>query len=212
MKFPTIQELKKESFENFQLPPIKPWHRFWKRFFDIIFSLLGLIILSPILLMIAVLIRLTSKGKAIFSHERAGKNDKIFRLYKFRTMYEGVKDQELAPNSPQDPRITRMGKFLRRTSLDEIPQFWNVLRGEMSLVGPRPEMPFIVKNYTALQRKRLLIKPGMTGLWQILGRKDLPLHENIELDFYYIRCQSLFLDFVILFKTIFVVISGKGAY
>ena len=112
----------------------------------------------------------------------------------------------------KDPRVTPIGAILRKTSLDELPQLWNVIRGEMSMVGPRPEMPFIVEHYEAWQRQRLTVKPGITGLWQILGRKDLPLHANLEYDFYYIQNQSLLFDLTILLKTIPVVIFGKGAY
>jgi exopolysaccharide biosynthesis polyprenyl glycosylphosphotransferase len=183
-----------------------------KRFFDIILSLVGLIVLFPLWILIVILIRLDSPGKALFVQNRSGKDGKIFKMYKFRTMDKRVKLYEEAPTSPDDKRITRIGKFLRKTSLDELPQLINVLKGEMALVGPRPEMPFIVKNYTNWQRKRLEIKPGLTGLWQILGRKDLPLHQNIEYDFYYLQNQSLFLDFVILLKTFWVIITGKGAF
>ncbi|MGQ9733011.1 MAG: sugar transferase, partial [Candidatus Zipacnadales bacterium] len=119
---------------------------------------------------------------------------------------------EEAPSTEEDARITSVGRWLRRSSLDELPQLWNVLRGEMSLVGPRPEMPFIVEQYEPWQRRRLDVKPGLTGLWQILGRKDLPLRDNIEYDFYYIRNRSLTLDLVILLKTIGVVLRGRGAY
>lgn len=179
---------------------------------DIFFSLLILTLLAPFWLLIILFIHLDSRGKALFVHERIGKNGKPFQLYKFRTMVDGSSDQEFAPVSLDDKRITRIGKFLRRTSLDEIPQFWNVLKGEMSIVGPRPEMGFIVKKYTILEKTRLLVKPGITGLWQIRGRKDLPLHLNVEYDFFYIQHESLWLDLIILFKTISVVISGKGAY
>jgi len=124
---------------------------------------------------------------------------------------ETPKFQE-APENPDDPRITRAGRFLRKYSLDEIPQLLNVFRGEMSMVGPRPEMPFIVEKYEEWQRRRLCVKPGITGLWQIVGRKKLPLYRNLEYDFYYIRNQSLMLDLIILWKTIPAVLFGKGAF
>lgn len=222
-KIPSISELKKTDFSQLLDPDFQKklglsatsqtqFYLFIKRLIDIALSLAALIIFAPIWLLIIILIRLDSKGPAIFCHERVGKNGKIFKLYKFRTMHQGVKDQEFAPESSQDPRITKIGSFLRKTSLDEVPQFWNVIKGEMSLVGPRPEMSFIVQHYTQLQKCRLLVKPGLTGLWQIYGRKDLPLQENIEFDFYYILNRSLLMDLMILFKTITVVIKGTGAY
>ena len=118
----------------------------------------------------------------------------------------------MAPKTGEDPRITRLGKILRATSLDELPNLINVILGEMSLVGPRPEMPFIVDTYEEWQLKRLDVKPGVTGLWQILGRKDLPLHENLEYDFYYIKNRSLSLDLSILVRTVTAVLSRRGAY
>jgi lipopolysaccharide/colanic/teichoic acid biosynthesis glycosyltransferase len=183
-----------------------------KRLMDVVIAGAALVVFFPFLLLLGIMIRLDSAGPAIFSHMRVGYGGKLFRLYKFRTMRSGVGAQEFAPAKKGDPRVTRMGRFLRRTSLDELPQFWNVLKGDMSLVGPRPEMEFIVKKYTPLQKCRLVVKPGLTGLWQVLGRKDLPLHENAEYDYYYILHMSLFLDLQIILKTIIVVISGKGAY
>jgi lipopolysaccharide/colanic/teichoic acid biosynthesis glycosyltransferase len=118
----------------------------------------------------------------------------------------------VAPTDPEDSRITRLGRFLRRTSIDEFPQLLNVLSGEMSMVGPRPEMPFLVDRYEEWQRRRLDVKPGVTGLWQIVGRKNLPLSLNMEYDFYYIKNQSLLFDMVILLKTIPAVIFGRGAF
>jgi exopolysaccharide biosynthesis polyprenyl glycosylphosphotransferase len=183
-----------------------------KRLMDIVLSALGLIIFAPLWILIVAGIKLDSPGKALIKQKRVGKDGGIFEMYKFRTMKNDTGLYEKAPFSPDDPRITKFGKFLRKTSLDELPQLINVLKGEMSLVGPRPEMPFIVENYSNWQRKRLEVKPGLTGLWQILGRKDLPLHENIEYDFYYIKNQSLILDMVILVKTVWTVIRGKGAF
>lgn len=212
MKFPSIAELKLENFSDLERYAKKPFYEKVKRICDVLFSVSALVLLSPFWLLIILMIHLDSPGKALFKHTRIGKDGKLFALYKFRTMFEGVKDQELSPQSPKDERITRAGRLLRRTSLDELPQLINILKGEMSLVGPRPEMPFIVEHYTPLEKKRLLVKPGLTGLWQIMGRKDLPLHKNLEFDFYYIRRRSLRLDFVIILKTFAVVISGKGAY
>lgn len=187
-------------------------YRLSKRLIDIIGSLILLIIFLPFWILIVILIRLDSKGAAHFVHKRVGKDGKEFNLYKFRTMKGSVGAYEIAPSKASDARITKIGKFLRKTSLDELPQLLNGLKNDMSLVGPRPEMPFIVKKYNKWQRKRLEVKPGLTGLWQILGRKDLPLHENIEYDFYYIQNQSLLLDLVILIKTVWAVITAKGAF
>jgi lipopolysaccharide/colanic/teichoic acid biosynthesis glycosyltransferase len=133
-------------------------------------------------------------------------------MYKLRTMYVDTPVQMLTPDSADDPRITRVGRFLRRTSLDELPQLLNVLKGNMSLIGPRPEMPFIVETYTEYQRHRLTVLPGITGLWQISGDRALQIHENLEYDLYYIANRSLSLDLAILFQTAFSVIRGTGAW
>ena len=188
------------------------FYRVIKRILDFILSLLALIVFAPFWVLIILAIRLESKGPAVFAQKRVGKSRKVFTLYKFRTMYSNANPNDYAPKEKADKRITKVGRFLRKTSIDEVPQFWNVIKGEMSLVGPRPEMPFIAAKYTEWQKRRLDVKPGITGLWQILGRKDLPLHENIEYDFYYIKNQSLLLDLVILIKTITAVIRSKGAY
>lgn len=185
---------------------------FVKRLMDLFFGIVGCVLFLPLWILLGLIIKIDSRGPAIFKQERVGYQGKEFTLWKFRTMYQGVHNQEYAPKSLKDKRVTRVGRFLRKTSLDEVPQFWNVLKGEMSLVGPRPEMPFIVAKYTDWQKRRLDVKPGITGLWQVLGRKDLPLHENIEYDFYYIKNRSIFLDIVIIVKTFLVIFTGKGAY
>jgi len=207
-----ISEL--EGIPSIDVKPRKPniLYKLTKRFIDVFGALAMLIIFFPFWLIIVILIRVDSKGSAHFVHKRVGKDGKEFKLYKFRTMQKAVGAYEVAPSKSNDARITRIGKFLRKTSLDELPQLLNVLKDDMSLVGPRPEMPFIVKKYSKWQRKRLEVKPGLTGLWQILGRKDLPLHENIEYDFYYIQNQSLLLDLVVLIKTVWAVITAKGAF
>lgn len=185
-----------------------------KRLFDLVVAttllLPALIFLFPPIWM---LLRMKSPGPVLFRHERVGRDGRRFVMYKFRTMHPSVEPYEEAPMRPDDPRILGwVGRVLRRTSLDELPQLWNVIRGDMSMVGPRPEMPFIVDRYEKWQRHRLSVKPGITGLWQILGRKDLPLHSNLEYDFYYIRNQSFLFDLSILLKTIPVVLFGEGAY
>jgi exopolysaccharide biosynthesis polyprenyl glycosylphosphotransferase len=191
---------------------LSPTLAFIKRVMDIIIA--SLLILPTLIVwpIIVILIRLDSRGAAIFKQERYGKDGRIFMMYKFRTMFVETPKFQEAPENPDDPRITRVGRFLRKYSLDEIPQLLNVFRGEMSMVGPRPEMPFIVEKYEEWQRRRLCVKPGITGLWQIVGRKKLPLYRNLEYDFYYIRNQSLMMDLIILWKTIPAVLFGKGAF
>lgn len=183
-----------------------------KRFLDVIIATAGLIVVLPFFPLIALYIRSESSGKVVIRQDRIGKNGKRFMIYKFRTMIVDTELYASAPRNNHDPRITRVGNFLRKYSLDELPQLWNVLKGEMSIVGPRPEMPFIVEKYEPWQKVRLEVKPGITGLWQILGRKDLPLEENIEYDLYYVFNQSLFLDLAIIFKTIPHLLFSRGAY
>ncbi len=184
----------------------------FKRALDVVVAALAAVISLPIFPLIILLIRLDSRGPAVLAQERVGQGGRTFRMFKFRTMRRDVDPFEEAPRGPRDPRVTRVGRFLRRTSLDELPQLLNVFAGEMSMVGPRPEMPFLAESYTGWQASRLRVKPGLTGLWQVMGRKDLPLHENLEYDFYYIRNQSLLLDLTVLLKTIPVVLLGRGAY
>jgi exopolysaccharide biosynthesis polyprenyl glycosylphosphotransferase len=183
-----------------------------KRALDIVVAVAAAVVSLPILPLIVVLIRLDSRGPAVLAQTRVGQAGRTFRMFKFRTMRRDVDPFEEAPRGPRDPRVTRVGRFLRRTSLDELPQLLNVFAGDMSMVGPRPEMPFLAESYTGWQASRLRVKPGLTGLWQVMGRKDLPLHENLEYDFYYIRNQSLLLDLTVLLKTIPVVLLGRGAY
>ncbi|MCK5065343.1 MAG: sugar transferase [Candidatus Fermentibacteraceae bacterium] len=187
-------------------------HKITKRTTDILISLFMAILLFPLMAVLYLILLITGKGSPIFKQRRVGLKGKEFTLLKFRTMKPDSSEYEVAPVSMDDTRVTRTGKFLRRTSLDELPQLFNVIRGEMSLVGPRPEMTFIVKEYNAWQRHRLDVKPGLTGMWQIMGRKELPLHDNLEYDYYYIRNQSLMLDFTILMKTLVTIFRGRGAY
>lgn len=186
--------------------------KFYKRSMDLCFSIIGIILFSPLALLLILAIKMESSGPAVISQKRAGEGGKIFRMYKFRTMWTKTKLYEKAPRRSDDQRVTPLGRLLRRTSLDELPQLLNIFKGEMSLVGPRPEMPFIVKKYKQWERSRLLVKPGLTGLWQVLGRKDLPLSQNLEYDFYYINNQSIILDLTIILRTIPVILRGEGAY
>lgn len=186
---------------------------FLKRAFDLAVAAAGTLLWLVLLhWWIALLIKLDSKGPVFFQHTRVGRDGKLFTIYKYRTMHLEAKEYEVAPTSTEDPRVTRAGRWLRKTSLDEFPQFLNVLLGDMSMVGPRPEMPFIVEQYEEWQKRRLDVKPGVTGLWQVIGRKNLPLHLNMEYDFYYIMNQSLLLDIEILIRTVPAVLKGRGAF
>jgi len=191
-----------------------PWHQeALKQAFDWTVALAGAVVwLFFFHWWIALCIRRDSPGPVFFRHKRAGRGGRLFWCYKYRTMRTDAKPYEKAPVDGGDPRVTQFGRFLRRTSLDELPQILNVLRGEMSMVGPRPEMPFLVEQYEPWQRRRLDVKPGITGLWQVIGRKNLPLHLNIQYDLYYVRNRSLMLDMEILLKTIPAVIWGRGAF
>ncbi len=183
-----------------------------KRAFDLFGAALGSLLLAPCLGWCALRIKLDSPGPVLFRQARVGRGGRHFTLYKLRSMRSDSEPYAVAPRAGDDVRVTAYGAWLRRTSIDELPQLWNVLRGEMSLVGPRPEMPFIVESYDEWQRRRLTVKPGITGLWQILGRKDLPMHENLQYDFYYIRNRSFGLDLSILMRTVAAVLSRRGAY
>lgn len=196
---------------------------FFKRLFDIIISFFALIVLFPLLIIVALVIKLDSRGPVIFIQKRVGKDGEEFLFYKFRSMVHGAERLKehlhhlSETDGPifkikHDPRITRIGRFLRKTSIDELPQFFNVLKGNMSLVGPRPPLPEEVAKYTPHQLKRLSIKPGLTCLWQISGRSNISFYEWIELDIYYINYMSFLLDLKILIRTIPVVITGRGAY
>ena len=179
-----------------------------KRLLDLLLSSILLVLVSPILVGASVAIRLESEGPALFVQTRIGKHGRPFPIYKLRTMYTKMCGDALSPKREGDPRITRVGYWLRKTSLDELPQLLNVLRGEMSLVGPRPEMKMIVEGYTPSQRKRLAVTPGITGLWQISADRRFQIHDRIEYDLYYIEHRNVFLDFAVMLHTLIFAVRG----
>lgn len=201
---------------------ITGWQARMKRAMDIVAAVVLLVLLSPLLLLIALLIRLDSPGAAIFTQKRVGQYHRIFTMYKFRTMVQNAdqlaqkvaerRDGAVIHKKRRDPRVTRVGAFLRKTSLDELPQLVNVFKGDMSLVGPRPELPWLVVNYAPWQYRRFTVPQGITGWWQVNGRSDRPMHLHTEDDLFYIRNYSLWLDIKILLMTVKAAISGKGAY
>lgn len=184
-----------------------------KRLLDFLVSLVGLIILLPLFTIIATAIKIDDRGPIFFRQGRVGKDGRIFRIYKFRSMEVGAEHKGAGVFVEEnDSRITRVGKFLRHTSFDELPQLINVLKGEMSLVGPRPTLPYQVERYDARQKKRLTVKPGITGWAQVNGRNALTWPERIELDLWYVDNWSLWLDFKVLFMTFLVVLKKRGLY
>ena len=194
-----------------------------QRVLDSVVSAVLLLALLPVFLLIAAFIRLDSPGSVLFIQRRVGRNGREFPMYKFRSMVPDaeakratleVKNERNGPvfKMKNDPRITRVGRIIRKYSLDELPQLVNVLKGDMSLIGPRPALPREVALYTPQQRQRLAVTPGLTGLWQVSGRSNLSFERNVELDIYYIQNQSFTLNLVILLKTIPTVIAGDGAY
>ena len=206
----------------------------WKDIFERLFALLMLVILSPFLALIAIMVRLDSPGSALFCQERVGKNGRRFMLYKFRSMYKNNDDSKykaflrryVLENLPspldnngqdiyelvRDPRVTRFGLLLRETNLDELHQLVNVLKGDMALIGPRPDIPFMVEMYKEYHRNRLRVKPGMTGLWQVSGRRNLSFEDMVRLDIEYINRQSLLMDAKIMLLTIREVFTRKGQW
>ena len=191
------------------VPPLaKPWYEAAKRVFDIVGAAFLILITAPVSLVVIALIALDSPGPVFFRQQRVGQDGVDFSLYKFRSMRVDAPTYGFHPTTAHDPRITRVGKWIRRTSLDELPQLLNVLKGEMSLVGPRPEMPFIVANYDAHQRQRLRVKPGITGLWQISADRASLIHENLQYDLYYIRHRNFFMDVALLLHTVLFAMRG----
>jgi lipopolysaccharide/colanic/teichoic acid biosynthesis glycosyltransferase len=189
------------------------WQRSLKLVIDFLTALLGLLFLSPFFIVVALFIKLDSPGSVFFVQERVGLKGKVFNFIKFRTMVEGARNMGLGLEVAQDDdRITNIGRWLRHWSLDELPQLINVLRGDMSLVGPRPSTPEQVARYTTRQRRRLEVRPGLTGWAQINGRNLIPWPERIELDIWYVDHWSFLLDIKILLKTIPVIVWRKGLY
>ncbi len=195
---------------------------FMKRCFDIVASCLGLIFLSPVFLISAVLIFFEDGGPVIYRQDRNGLNGKVFRMYKFRSMCKDAEKmhQQLLPQNEldgpafkmkDDPRLTKVGKFIRKTSIDELPQLINIIKGDMTVVGPRPLPTYETEQCTPYQNQRLNVKPGLTCYWQCSGRSDVPFDEWIEMDLKYIREASFLVDMKIILKTFGAVVTGKGA-
>jgi exopolysaccharide biosynthesis polyprenyl glycosylphosphotransferase len=208
---------------DLRAPALDEYARIIKRSFDLIFSSIALILFSPILLLVILLILLFDRWPVFFMQKRVGENGRMFNIIKFRTMVRNA--EKMQPRIDQvdesgnvihkqrgDPRVTRLGKILRRLSLDELPQIFNVLKGEMSLVGPRPELPYLAENYQHWQRRRLSVPPGITGWWQVNGRSDRVMHLHTEDDIYYVENYSIWLDIQIIIRTVWAVIVGKGSF
>lgn len=208
------------------LPPravVTPAYAITKRLIDVLGAGTALLMLAVPMLLTALAIRLESRGPALFYQYRLGEHGIPFRFYKFRSMVQNAEEAraELLQSNEavgpifkirRDPRVTRVGRWIRKTSLDETPQLFHVLQGKMSLVGPRPPLPEEVENYEPWQRERLAVRPGLTCIWQISGRSDIPFERWVELDIVYVRTRSLLLDFKILLLTLPAVLSGRGAY
>lgn len=218
-----LDEIKGIPLIGTREPALQGWNFAVKRLMDITIASVLLVFFAPLMALIALLIKLDSPGPVLFKQVRVGRYGRLFTLYKFRSMRVGA-EEELSRLLPlneadgplfkmrNDPRVTRVGRWLRRFSLDELPQLWNVLKGDMSLIGPRPALPHEVEQYEPWHRKRLEVPPGLTGLWQTSGRSDMPFDEMCLLDIYYAERWSPWLDAVIFFKTIPAVLFGRGAY
>ena len=208
---------------NLREPVLNPYQRLMKRMLDVLLGSIALVLAFPMMAIIVIAIKLDSPGPAFFKQRRVGEKGELFGMFKFRSMVvdaddllseivEKTTDGRIIHKKPNDPRITRVGRFIRATSLDELPQLFNVLKGEMSLVGPRPEMPWLVQRYEPWQCKRFAVPQGITGWWQVNGRSEKMMHEHTEEDLYYIQNYSLLLDLQILWKTVGAVIKRSGAY
>ncbi|MDY4077641.1 MAG: sugar transferase [Clostridium sp.] len=218
----TLDEETQNYTKEFKIKK-KPIYSFAKRVFDVGASLVGLVCLSPVLLGAAVAIKLESEGPIIFSQDRVGLNGKKFKMYKLRSMVsnaEELKEKLLEKNEmsgpmfkmKDDPRITKVGKFIRKTSIDELPQLINVLKGDMSLVGPRPSLPKEVEQFEPWMYERLQVKPGLTCIWQVSGRNNIDFEDWMKLDIKYVRERSFFGDLKLVFKTFFVLFGDKNAH
>lgn len=215
------KELTKIEIDNMEIKS-KIYSGF-KRIVDVILGCIGLVLLSPVFLILAICIKIDSKGPVIFAHKRIGKNGKEFNMYKFRSMYENAEEMIENFNEEQkrewqenfklenDPRITKVGNFLRKTSLDELPQIVNIIKGDLSIIGPRPVIDEELEKYGKHKDKFLSITPGLTGYWQANGRSNTTYEERMQMELYYIDNQSLWLDIKIFFKTIVSVIKKEGA-
>jgi exopolysaccharide biosynthesis polyprenyl glycosylphosphotransferase len=219
----TIEEFAGIPLMDLRAPALTEYQRMMKRAFDVVICLFSMPFVLPIMGGIALAIKLDSPGPVFYTPTRVGENGRLFRMYKFRTMVLNAEMMQplvetrdengnLVNKRRNDPRVTRVGRFIRRTSLDELPQLFNVIEGSMSLIGPRPEQPYLVKMYDLWQRKRFAVPQGMTGWWQVNGRSDKPMHLHTEEDLYYVQHYSIWLDLMILFKTVWAVLRGKGAY
>ncbi len=193
-----------------------------KRSIDVVGAFMGLIILSPILIIVAMIIKIESRGPIIFSQIRVGLNGKEFKMYKFRSMVENAEELKSGLESKNemsgpmfkikdDPRITRIGKFIRKTSIDELPQLINVIKGEMSLVGPRPSLPNEVKKFEEWMHERLTVKPGLTCYWQVSGRNNIDFEDWMKLDIKYVRERNIFIDIKLIFRTAIMLLGDKNA-
>ena len=210
-------EIESESSMEFSL------YEVIKRLIDVVCSFLGVLVLSPLFIIIAIIIKTTSKGPVFFSQRRVGKNGKEFYMYKFRSMVvnaEELKEKLSAQNEmsgpmfkmKDDPRVTKVGKFIRKTSIDELPQLWNVLKGDMSLVGPRPSLPKEVAQFEDWMYKRLEVKPGLTCYWQVSGRNNIDFEDWMKLDVKYVKERNLWIDIKLIFKTVGVLFGDKNAH
>ncbi|WP_419181595.1 sugar transferase [Niallia circulans] len=211
-------------FPNSRLETNSKGYTYAKRSIDILCSLLGIIVLLPLFILVGILIKVEdNKGSVFFSQTRVGKNEKLFTMYKFRSMVsnaeemlEELREQNEASGAmfkiKHDPRVTKIGRFIRKTSIDELPQLFNVLKGDMSLVGPRPPLPEEVQEYTAYHKQRLLVVPGCTGLWQVSGRSNVGFEEMVEMDLTYINMRSVRNDFKIIMRTFYTVFAKNDAY
>lgn len=210
-------ELKFENKQNLRV------YEICKRTIDIIGAGLGLILLSPIIAIVACAVKFTSQGPVFFSQKRVGKNGELFEMYKFRSMVvnaeelkEKLEDQNEMSGPmfkmKDDPRVTKIGKFIRKTSIDELPQLWNVLKGDMSLVGPRPSLPKEVEQFDSWMFKRLIVRPGLTCYWQVSGRNNIDFEDWMKLDVKYVEERNLWIDIKLIFKTVFVLFGDKNAH